>query len=268
MTSIREVHAVVEELWPAEGAEDWDAVGLISGDPDQQVSRILLAVDATIETAAEAAESGADLLLVHHPLLLRGVTTIAETTAKGRVLARLIRANCGLLAAHTNADVVSTGTSAELARLIGLDESVPLVGDADGLGRVGSLAQPVTLGALARHLATVLPSTATGVRVLGDWDRPVQRVAVCGGAGDSLLGNPLVRSADVYVTSDLRHHPALDAREAYLAGDGPALIDTSHWASEWLWLPVAAAQLRERLPGITVEVSELRTDPWDFALPQ
>ncbi len=112
----------------------------------------------------------------------------------------------------------------------------------------------------------MLPATAQGVRVAGEYDRPGRAVALCEGAGDSLLQDPAVLAADVYVTSDLRHHPASEAREAARLGRGPALIDVSHWASEWLWLDVAAAQLRTALPGVTVTVSELRTDPWDFAI--
>ncbi len=72
--------------------------------------------------------------------------------------------------------------------------------------------------------------------------------------------------AVVYVTSDLRHHPASEARENARVSRGPALVDVSHWASEWLWLDVAAAQLREALPGVEVTVSELRTDPWEFSI--
>jgi putative NIF3 family GTP cyclohydrolase 1 type 2 len=114
----------------------------------------------------------------------------------------------------------------------------------------------------------LLPATATGIRVSGDFDAMVSTVAVCGGAGDSLLSEPEVLAADVYVTSDLRHHPASEARENARLGHGPALIDVSHWASEWLWLEVAASQLRDALPGVSVEVSELRTDPWDFVVTQ
>ena len=86
--------------------------------------------------------------------------------------------------------------------------------------------------------------------------------------GDSLLGDPLVRGADVYITADLRHHPASEAREQALVGGGPALIDVSHWASEWLWLDAAAAELRSAHPELDVRVSELRTDPWDFQVVQ
>ena len=123
-----------------------------------------------------------------------------------------------------------------------------------------------TLGRLARGLSDILPATAQGIRVAGEYDRPVTRVALCAGAGDSLLANPDVLGADVYVTSDLRHHPASEARENARVSRGPALVDVSHWASEWLWLDVAAAQLRAALPGVEVTVSELRTDPWEFSI--
>ena len=89
---------------------------------------------------------------------------------------------------------------------------------------------------------------------------------MCAGAGDAYLAEPAVVGADVYVTSDLRHHPASEARENARVAGGPALIDVSHWASEWLWLESAAAELVAALPGVDVTVSDLRTDPWDFAV--
>lgn len=268
-TTLPEVQRVVERLWPRAGAESWDAVGLVTGDPDAEVTRIRLAVDAVLATVDEALAEGAQLLLTHHPLLLRGVTSVAEDRYKGAVLARLIRGGCALLAAHTNADVVERGTSAVLAGRLGLTGSRPLEPAADGrtgIGRVGELAQPTTLGRLARGIADVLPATAQGIRVAGDYERVVRTVAVCAGAGDALLQNPEVLAADVYVTSDLRHHPASEAAEAARLHRGPALVDVSHWASEWLWLEVAAEQLRAELPDILIEVSELRTDPWEFAI--
>ncbi|MBF4590357.1 MULTISPECIES: Nif3-like dinuclear metal center hexameric protein [unclassified Curtobacterium] len=268
MPTLRDLQAVIETLWPAAGTESWDSVGLVSGDPDAVVEHVHLAVDAVPDTAQEAVELGADLLLTHHPLLLRGVTTVAESTYKGSVLATLIRGGCALVAAHTNADVVTTGTSAVLAERLGLTDLRPLEpGDADGtgIGRVGVLAEPVSLGVLARRIVDVLPATASGVRVSGAYDQPVRTVALCAGAGDSLLGNAAVLDADVYVTSDLRHHPASEFREQAMLVGGPALIDTSHWATEWLWLDVAAEQLRQAA-GVRVTVSDLRTDPWDFAV--
>jgi len=264
--TVAEVNSVIEQLWPLSGAEAWDAPGLIAGDPAAGVSSIHLAVDAVIDTVDEAIELGADLLLVHHPLLMRGVTSVAGTGYKGSVLARLIKADCALVAAHTNADVVDEGTSAVFASLLGLADARPIT--ANGIGRVGTLAAPTTLGALATLLGEVLPATAGGIRVSGEFDAPVTTVALCGGAGDSLLSEPAVLAADVYITSDLRHHPASEARENARVAGGPALIDVAHWASEWLWLDAAATQLRNALPDVTVTVSDLRTDPWDFVVVQ
>jgi putative NIF3 family GTP cyclohydrolase 1 type 2 len=99
------------------------------------------------------------------------------------------------------------------------------------------------------------------VRVAGDPDREVRRVAVCGGAGDFLLDRLATGDADVYLTSDLRHHPASE----FLEQGGPALVDVAHWAAEWTWLPVVRERLAEAL-GDTVEVrvSTTCTDPWTF----
>ncbi len=129
-----------------------------------------------------------------------------------------------------------------------------------GLGRVGEVA-PTTLRDLATAVAAVLPATAHGVRVGGDPDRVVRRVALCGGAGDGLLDDAAAAGADAYVTSDLRHHPAAELLER----GGPALVDVSHWAAEWTWLPVLQRRLAGAL-GATVEVrvSTLVTDPWTF----
>lgn len=269
--TIAEVGSIVERLWPISGAESWDAPGLVTGDPSAPVTHIHLAVDAVADSVDEAISLGAQLLLVHHPLLLRGITSVAEDRYKGAMIARLIRADCALLAAHTNADVVETGTSAVFAERLRLRGVRPIVPGAEagrGLGRVGTLPEPTTLGRLARELAEILPATATGIRVSGDYDAPVSTVALCGGAGDSLLSEREVLDADVYITSDLRHHPASEARENARVSGGPALIDVAHWASEWLWLETAAGELREALPGVTVTVSELRTDPWDFVVVQ
>lgn len=268
-TTVAEVQRAVDALWPASGAEAWDAVGLVVGDPLDRVERILLAVDAVAATADEALEREADLLLTHHPLLLRGVTSVAADRAKGALVTRLIRGGCALLAAHTNADVVETGTSGTIAAALGLLDATPIAPASNperGIGRVGDLPAPETLAGFARRVAELLPSTVGGVRVAGDPDRVVRRIAVCGGAGDAYLSAPAVLGADVYVTSDLRHHPASEAVENAAVAGGPALVDVAHWASEWLWLDTAAAQLAAALPGVEVAVSDRRTDPWDFII--
>jgi hypothetical protein len=134
-----------------------------------------------------------------------------------------------------------------------------------GIGRVGRLPVPTTLREFAHQVAEALPSTAVGARVSGDLDRQVGTVALVGGAGDSWLDAARAAGADVYVTSDLRHHPASEAREHRNA---PALIDVPHWAAEWTWLPVAEQSLQDSLRehGFTAEsvVSRTCTDPWNY----
>lgn len=367
--------AVVDALhrrFPPALAESWDRVGLVCGDPEAPVSRVLFAVDPTLAVAEEAVEGGSQLLVTHHPLLLRGVHSVAANSGKGRIVHHLIRGGCALLAMHTNADAAAGGTNDTLARLLDLQEvrilapaagepldklvafvpaghreavlaavfaagageigeydqcgywtegtgqfrpspaANPFIGQSGavsevaeirvevvlprrrraavvhalrqahpyeepafdvletvtpavvGIGRVGNLAQPVTLRELAAAVAGMLPPTATGVRAAGDPDRLVRRVALCSGAGDSLLGAARGSGADVYLTGDLRHHPA----DEHLAEGDCALLDVSHWASEWPWLAGAARTLVADLQasGYTVEasVSSRSTDPWSF----
>ena len=262
-----------ESLWPTAGAESWDAPGLVCGSADQSLSRVLFTVDVTAAVVDEAIDGGFDLIIAHHPYLMRGVTNVNEQTAKGAVLAKAIRHGVAILAAHTNADIVENGVSDVLARALGLSQSAPLVPTDSskniGHGRIGNLAETVTLGDFTRHIARVLPATATGVRVAGDYDRAISRVALCGGAGDSFIAAAIDANADVYVTSDLRHHPVQDAIELGATGQSaPAIIDISHWAAEWLWLEVAAQQMTGIFEGLQVVVSQLRTDPWDFVVTQ
>jgi dinuclear metal center YbgI/SA1388 family protein len=264
----------VEELWPESLAEEWDEVGLVAGHPSAPVSRVMFAVDPTLEVIDEAIEWGAGLLITHHPLLLKGVTSVAANTPKGKVLHRLIESGTALLTVHTNGDSAVGGVSDVLADALGLQNVTPLTPAANGLpeegiGRVGDLAEAMSLGDFAARVYGILPSVAGGVRVSGDRDGLVRRIAVCGGAGDSLFDEVRASSADLYVTADLRHHPASEAREA--AGNGrPYLIDVSHFASEWLWLPAAADALGNVLTdqGLDVEirVSSTNSDPWDFIL--
>lgn len=268
--ALADLREAAEALWPGAIAESWDRVGLVSGADSAPLRRVLLAVDAVGETAAEALEWGADALLTHHPLLLRGVHTVAEDTAKGALLARLIRGGCALLAAHTNADQPAGGVSDVIAERLGLIGTTPIVPHASdpaiGIGRVGRLPAPESLRAFAERVAAEMPATVSGVRVAGDPERLVQRIALLGGAGDSLLDHASVRGADVYLTSDLRHHPAQEALESSAVAGGPALVDVAHWASESLWLAGAADRLSARLPGVEFRLSARRTDPWTFSV--
>ena len=271
--TLAEVLDLLEGLYPPHTAQSWDRVGLTTGDPGQPVRRIHYAVDPTLTVVEEAREAGADLLLTHHPLLLRGVHSVATTTAKGATITALVVADLALYSAHTNADVAWPGVCDALASACGLEHVETLtVQEGQDLGRVGELSESISLGDLARRLASRLPATAGGLRVSGPPEAPVRRVAVLGGAGDSLFDAVRASGADVYVTSDLRHHPALEAREEARGGT-PYLIDGGHYATEYLWLSDVSRRLRAALTdlggaGAAIEhhVSTLVTDPWTFTV--
>ncbi|HEV2087093.1 MAG TPA: Nif3-like dinuclear metal center hexameric protein [Cryptosporangiaceae bacterium] len=124
--TVAEVTAVMDRLYPPGLAESWDAVGLVCGDPDARAGRVYFCVDVTAATVDEALDWGADLIVAHHPLLLRAVNSVAATTYKGRLLHRLIRAEAALLVAHTNADAADPGVSDALAVRLGLRDLRPL----------------------------------------------------------------------------------------------------------------------------------------------
>ncbi len=268
--SLADVVAALERRYPPGTAEPWDAVGLVVGDPVDEVRRVLLAVDPVAAVLDEAREWGADLVVTHHPLLLRGVHSVAATSFKGALVHGLVRSGIALYAAHTNADAARGGVADALAEAIGVVDTVPLVAGADestGIGRVGRLAEPTTLAAFAERVAAAVPATAQGVRFAGDPGGLVERVAVVGGSGDSLFDDVCAAGVDAYVTADLRHHPASELRERAEFEDGrPYLVDLAHFASEWPWLEHAARALEHDLAarGTTVEtrVSTVRTDPW------
>src|SRR5918992_49444 len=136
MPTLRDVVDLVHGWYPPDTADEHDAVGLVYGDPEQRVAKVLFAVDPTIEVAREATEWGADLLVVHHPLFLRGVHGFAETTPKGRTLATLARAGCALLTAHTNADRADPGVSDALAITLGLTGLRPLRSQGDPVDKL------------------------------------------------------------------------------------------------------------------------------------
>jgi dinuclear metal center YbgI/SA1388 family protein len=272
-TTLADVVRVLEALYPLSTAQSWDQVGLVSGDLAQPVRRMHFAVDPTLAVIEEARALGADLVVTHHPLLLRGIHSVATSHAKGATITSLVVNDIALYVAHTNADVASPGVNDALAEACGLHDIEPLaVVEGQPLGRVGRLAEPLSLAEFTTALYAALPRSAGGLRVAGPADARVQRVAVMGGAGDDMFDHVRASGADVYVTADLRHHPVLEAREQSRGGP-PYLVDAGHWATESLWLAGAAERVRaaiadggEGAPKVETHISTLRTDPWDFVV--
>lgn len=267
--TLKQIVSSFESLWPTHLAEEWDVVGLVSGSKSKTINSVLLTVDVTKDVVEYAKSAGVDLIFAHHPLMLRGVTSVAEESSKGSIVSELIRSDIALYSAHTNADSVETGTSAVLAKALGLVDSTVLspISETKGIGQLGSLAKPVSLGDIASLLNNILPPTATGVRVAGEFNTQVQKIALCAGAGDAYLELALDSGADVYITSDLRHHRAQEVLElAKARGVAFSLVDISHWAAEFVWLETARAELQSAVPDVRFEICDLRTDVFEFLM--
>lgn len=294
MPVLKQVVDVLETLYPLRYAESWDHPGLIVGDLSAPVRRIEFAADPTMEVVRQAVEQGTDLLVCHHPLLFRSVHEVSGLGVHGDIVRRLSQAGCALWVGHTNADAAYRGTGMAAADLFGLVDQQPLVPIDDptaahpvGLGRVGSLPEPMTLETFARRVADVLPHTELGVQVCGPLDATVRTVAVLPGSGDSLFDEVRAAGVDVYVTSDLRHHPATDAieqarYEAAMRGRGiglgsgdaairPLLINTPHSAIESLWFHYAVEDVPQAVEQATGERPQvywnrMNTDPWTLSI--
>ena len=295
MANLNQVVATLETLYPLRYAEQWDNPGLVVGDLTRPVERIAFAADPSMAVVREAIAWGADLLITHHPLFFRSVHHVSGQGFRGGIVNLLNRAGCALWVGHTNADAAHRGVGQTAADLFGLTDQRPLVPLDDptaehpvGLGRVGRLSEPVSLESFARRVAAALPlRTRLGVQVCGAPDTPVETVAVLPGSGDSLFDEVRAAGVDVYVTSDLRHHPVTDAIEQarYEAsmraagiplGSGdertrPCFINTPHSAIESMWFHYAVEDVPaalERDYGARVETNWIRrnTDPWTFAI--
>ena len=258
--------ASFERLWPRDTAEEWDRPGLMLGNPSQEVTKVLLAVDVTAEVIEQAKQSGCQLLLTHHPMLLRGVHELGELTLKGNLIAKAIKSGLAIFAAHTNADIAQGGVSQSLAQALELRNLTPLDASS-GHGIVGDIDETKLID-FARKIARTIPATAQGVKVSGNSEKVISRVGLVAGAGDGFLPLASQIGIDLFITSDIRHHPAQDFSEQSKLSAGPALIDIAHWAAEWVWLDQAAAQLASMHRDVEFIVSDLRTDPWDFAVMQ
>lgn len=261
---VRDVVKALDELYPPQLQQEWDVCGLNVGSMDSPVKKILFTIDVTKSVVEQAIAENVELIVSHHPLILHPISLISEQSLKGEIVSKLIRANISLFNAHTNADAAPGGVNDALAEALGLENTKAF--NESKMGRVGELKQPMQLTDFAKVVKNALPKTQSSLSISGDLNRQIKKVAVCSGAGDSLLSEVRDLKVDVYVTADLRHHPAQDNKELM----GPALISVSHWASEWPWLEKCQTNLKAKLKnqGLEVEtlVSNINTDPWDMSL--
>jgi dinuclear metal center YbgI/SA1388 family protein len=205
-------------------------------------------------------------VISHHPLLLKGVNFLSEDQLKGELISFAVKNSIAIFSAHTNADIVVDGVSDVLAKELGLTNTRPLIptGDGIGHGRIGKLKSPQILSDYAKFVSSCLPETHAPIRVAGDLNKMIETIAVVGGAGDSFISAASQKGADLFVTSDLRHHVVLDAVSD--PTNPLALIDISHFAAESLWLKPTQSTLSKLIPEVSFVVSQLSTDPWSMSV--
>ena len=229
--TLQEILMLIDEIAPFSMAEEWDNSGLQVGDPQQEIGKILVALDPTVKTLQIASEIGAQLLLTHHPLIFKPLSNITQDTYPGDVLFESIQKGVSIVAAHTNLDAARMGINHMLSDLLGLLNAEPLEerGDpgnrATGFGRIGNLKKPTDLAVLTENVKNLLGNL--NPKVLGQKDQEILRVAVMGGAGGSYISLAKKKGADVLITGDVRHHEALEAQALNLA-----LIDAGHFHTE------------------------------------
>lgn len=248
MPTVREIEAALFELAPREGAMDWDNVGHLLGDPEQEAIRCMVALDITHAVAEEAIAAGCQLIVSHHPIMnckWSQVQTVRDDTFQGSLLTRLLRANVSAICMHTNLDVAEGGVNDILARTLGIRNPERFTGE--GVGRCGWLAEPMDLPEFVRLVSRSLG--CRGVRYAGA-GKPVHRVAVGGGACGEFEDAAVRAGCDTFVTSDLSYHQFVDAK-----AKGINLIDAGHFPTEDPVCERVIAFLAEQFPALQVQKS-------------
>lgn len=240
MMTVAQTIDLIGALAPWALAEPWDNVGLLCGHPGWPVERILVALDVTDAAIDRAEAIGAGLLVTHHPVLFGGTKTLREDDPDLALVARLVRSKIALIAAHTNYDNAPTGVNDALAEALGVSDIQPLehglrIGAYEGTGK-----------GLADHARLALGDV---VRVYGDPERPIRRVAVCGGAGGEFWPIAHGAGADVYLTGEIKYHDALPA-----VASGLTILEAGHRATERVAMNALKRDLQKRIHEIQYNV--------------
>lgn len=248
----KEIIQVIEAAYPREAALDFDNVGLLAGRSEKEVNRVYIALDATDAVIDCAVRAGADMLITHHPLIFSPLKKVTDENFISRRIVKLIQNDISYYAMHTNYDVLGMAELSE--KILGIRDTEVLDitrenGDIpEGIGRIGSLEQPVTLEECCVYIKHKL--NLGSLKVFGDMDAKVSRLAISPGSGKSVIGAAIAKGADVLVTGDIGHHEGLDAVE-----QGLSVIDAGHYGTEYIFIDDMKRFLEDKLPVLQVTVA-------------
>ena len=254
-----------EEYAPQALAEEWDNVGLLLGDMEKEIKRILVCLDITAAVAREAVELKADMIISHHPLIFKGIKSIQESTPKGHIIYSLIKNNISVFCAHTNLDVAMEGVNDQLAHCIGLQNIKDLKeykvekvsGKLYGLGKYGDLPKQMNLSDFISHVKHKL--SVEHLRIIGNRNGDIKTAAIFCGSFDEDYNSFIRSKADILLTGDLKYHVASDMKEL-----GLCVIDAGHFSTERVIVPSLVENLCKKFPVLEVIGSKKEIDPFKF----
>ena len=246
---VKDIISVIEEFAPLSVQESWDNSGLCVGSPDDEVTSVLIGLDCTPALVDEAAACGADMIVTHHPLIFKGVKKISPEDQTGEAIIKAIRAGISIYAAHTSADKVLAGVSGAMAERLGL-KNIRILdedGEGTGLGTVGELGVPMT-----SEEAVAFVKERFGLKVLKT-SKPIntkiERVAMCGGSGGSLIGAAMKSGAQLYISGDISYHN-------FFTGPHFMIMDIGHYESEIEIVDILFSLIRKKFPTFAVRITQ------------
>ncbi len=240
--TVKTIEDMLNSLAPVETAESYDNVGALVGRRDAEITKILVALDCTLDVVREAKELGAQLIVTHHPLLFHARKNLLEEDAEGRILCEMVRANLSLIAAHTNLDQTELSGSASCAKLLKLQN----IRKESNYLFLGDLETPVTAKALEARITGAL---SFPVRRYGNGGRLISTLAIAGGADDGDWQAAQVLGAQALLTGEVRHHNALAASMSDFV-----LFDGGHYGTEAPLVPFLTEYLQKRLNDVQYNV--------------
>ena len=255
---IKEIISLIEDYAPLKFQASFDNSGLLCGNPEQELTSILLCIDITEEVIKEAIDKGHNLIISHHPLIFSGLKHITPATYVERCVIDAIRHDITIYAAHTNMDVVFNGVSGRMADKLDLyhrqilqPEGDPM--DGNGFGIIGELQQPVESMAFLQQIKEIF--RCDRLRYTTPHTPFMQRVAVCGGAGASFFKQALARQADIYISGDFKYH------DFFLTENRIMVADIGHYESEQFTKEIFYEILTKKISKFAVQFSEINTNP-------
>ena len=262
MITINDVSTFLDDFAPTRLAEDWDNVGLLVGDPDAKVNKIMTCLTITPSSANEAITSKADLIVSHHPLPFRSLKKITTDKTPTRLLWQLINHGISIYSPHTGFDSAATGINQSVCQRVGLTNITPLTpfnNDAQGLGsgRYGTC-ETTNLSAFLEQLKPIYQLDK--IRYVGNSAAKVTCVASACGSGGSFIHAAAKAGCDTLITGEADFHPCLEASAL-----GMNLILVGHYASERFAIEMLADRLSEQFNELEIWPSQKESDPISWA---